>query len=51
MEQTVYLAAGMDMPVTVEMSLERVLYPETGVDALLIVQVNAFLGKQHVQTK
>jgi len=37
MEQTVCSDATMDMPATVEMSLERVLSPVTGVEALLNV--------------
>lgn len=40
MEQAVYLDVSMDMPVTVEMSLERVLRLVTGVEALSNVQVN-----------
>ena len=38
-----YLDVSMDMPVTVEMPLERVLSPVTGMEALLSVQVNGFL--------
>lgn len=43
MEQIVYLDVSMDMPVTVEMSLERALSPVTGMEALSNAQVNAFL--------
>ena len=43
MEQIVYLDVSMDMPVTVEISLERVLSPVTGVEALSNVKVNPFL--------
>lgn len=43
MEQIVYLDVSMDMPVTVEMSLEHVLSPVTGMEALSNVKVNAFL--------
>ena len=37
-----YLDVSMDMPVTVEMSLERVLSPVNGMEALSNAQVNAF---------
>ena len=43
MEQIVYLDVSMDMPVTVEMSLERVHSPVTGMEALSNAQVNALL--------
>ena len=41
MEQIVYLDVSMGMPVTVEISLERVLSPVTGMEALSNAQVNA----------
>ena len=42
MEQIVYLDVSMGMPVTVEISLERVLSPVTGMEALSNAQVNSF---------
>lgn len=38
-----YLDVSMDMPVTVETSLEHVLSPVTGMKAPSNVKVNAFL--------
>ena len=46
MEQAAYLDASMDMPVTVEMSLERVLSPVNGVEFLSNVQVKHFCDQK-----
>jgi len=45
MEQIAYLDVSMDMPVTVEMLLERVLSPVTGMEALSNVKVNPFYNQ------